>query len=269
LHILGRVLSKQLHDHAAAAAVFEEVVRLDQVDDYGRHYWAYNVDWDAADEALAEREYKRAVELNPEHPWWWSRWINFLITTGKLAQARREWNRANTALDVRECGPNDRVWWALHLWVARLLLHRGQLEFGRYVLGDVHEEPRRKDPQFVAIGHLLQFLDQAEDEESVFPWCVSPDDWWTKPYPHLTFNLEVDNMPLKRWYPARVVEVDDEAVWLIVGKKPESSGASPTYGRVSIPRTQFDAACREVSSSKIEPDRYLELAFYGDDDVVD
>jgi hypothetical protein len=102
----------------------------------------------------------------------------------------------------------------------------------------------------------------------VFPWCVSPEDWWTKPYPHLKFDLAVDSMPLKRWYPGRVVEVDDESVWLIVGKKPESPGASPTYGRVPIPRKQFDAACSDVPSSKIEPDRYLELAFYGDDDVL-
>lgn len=268
LHVLGRVLSKQLHDHVGAAKVFEEVVRLDHLDDYGHHYWAYNIDWEAADEALAEREYKRAVELNPEHPWWWSRWINFLITTGKLSHARSEWNRANTALGVRECDPDDRVWRALHLWVARLLLHRGQVEFARYVLSDVHEELRKKDPQFVALGHLLQFLDQAEDEESVFPWCVSPDHWWTSPYPHLTFDLELDGKPLKRWYPGRVVEVDEEAVWLIVGKKPESPEQFPTFGRIPIARQQFDSACRDAASSQIEPNRYLELAFYGDEDVL-
>jgi hypothetical protein len=248
--------------------VFAEIVHLDRFDDYGHHYWAYNVDWDAANEALAAREYEQAVELNSQHPWWWSRWINFLITTGQLARARGEWNRASAELGVSDCGPNDGVWWALHLWVVRLLLHRGQLDFARYVLGDVHEETRKKDLQFVALGHLLQFLDQADEEESVFPWCVSPDDWWVKPYPQLSFDLEVDNLPLKRWYPGRVAEIDDEAVWLIVGKGPESPGEPPTYGRVAIPRAQFDVACRDVSSSEIEPDRYLELAFYGDDDVI-
>lgn len=268
LHVLGRFLSKHRQDHVGAAEVFKEVVKLDDFDDYGHHYWAYNVDWMAANEALAEREYKRALELNREHPWWWSRWINFLITTGNLAQARREWNKASVELNVRECGSTDRVWRALHLWVARLLLHRGQIEFARYVLGDVPEELRNYDPQFVALGKLLRFLDQVDDEESVFPWSVSPNQWWTKPYPNLVFDLEVDKRPLKRWHPGRVLTVDDRAVWLVVGKAPESAEASPTFGVVPMDRPRFDAACNDASAAEIEPDRYLELAFYGDDDVI-
>jgi tetratricopeptide (TPR) repeat protein len=98
LHTLGRVLSKERGDHEAAIGVFEEALRLDDHDDYAHHYLAYNIDWLASDEDRADLEYKRAVELNRGHPWWWSRRINFLITTGRLNEARKNWHDATTSL---------------------------------------------------------------------------------------------------------------------------------------------------------------------------
>ena len=177
------------------------------------------------------------------------------------------WNRAHAALEVPDRGPADRVWWALHLWVARLLLHRGQVDFARFVITDIHPETRRQDVHFAAIGRLLQFLEQVDDGESVFPWSVPPETWWKSPYPHLPFPLELDGLPLKKWNPGRVLLVNEENVWLIVGKKPEAV-EGPRYGQVPIPRPFFDAACPAVSSLQLGSDRYLELAFYGDEEKL-
>ena len=58
-------------------------MELDLTDDYAHHYRAFNLDWIAEDQPTIESEYQRAIELNPRHPWWHSRWINYLITVGK------------------------------------------------------------------------------------------------------------------------------------------------------------------------------------------
>ena len=72
LNKLGRTLSKEVRNFAAAADVFRRAVQWDDQNDYGHHYLAYNIDWLANDPGLAEKEYRRALEVNPEHPWWWS-----------------------------------------------------------------------------------------------------------------------------------------------------------------------------------------------------
>jgi hypothetical protein len=264
LHILGRTLSKVYGDHLGAARIFQQAAEANDEDDYAHHYWAYNLDWDATDADLVEREYRRAVEINPGHAWWWSRLVNFLITTGRLSDARQAWNRAHTALDVPNRGPADRVWWALHMWVARLLLHRGQVDFARSVLTSVPDETRRRDGYFVALWRLLQLLEEVDSGESVFPWTVPAETRWTSAYPHLPLPLDLDGAPLMRWNPARVLEVDRDNVWTIVGRKPAGDASGPVFGRVPIPRQLFDAASPAVPSSELEPDRYLELGFYGD-----
>lgn len=268
LHIWGRTRSKLYGDHPGAARIFQRAAKAYDTDDYAHHYWAYNADWDATDADLVEREYRRAVELNPGHAWWWSRLINFLITTGRLMDARQEWNRAHTALDVPDRGPADRVWWALHLWVARLLLHRGQVDFARFVLTDVPDETRTKDMSFLALWRLLQLLEEVDSGESVFPWTVPAETRWTSSYPHLPLPLDLDGAPLMRWNPARVLEVDRDRVWIIVGRRPAGDESGPVFGRVSVPRQLFDAASPAVPSSELESDRYLELGFYGDQEKL-
>ena len=260
LHTLGRVLSKHCGDHRAAIEVFERAIPLDDRDDYAHHYLAYNVDWLADDEDRADREYKQAVELNKEHPWWWSRRINFLITTGRLSEARREWRDATTSLGRLTAEDSDYLYRALHLWVARLLLHRGQLDFAEQVLASVPERVRRHDTQFQALARLSATLHEAERGRGVFPWSVPPDRWWHS-FPNLGFPPELNGAPLVQWNPARVEDGDQDSVWLIVGSK--LAGELPTYGHLAIPRDRFDDASLDVKSEEIQPNRFLELAFYG------
>jgi tetratricopeptide (TPR) repeat protein len=260
LHTQGKVLSKQCANHAAAANVFEQAILIDDADDYAHHYLAYNLDWQAADEDRTDREYLRAVELNKEHPWWWSRRINFLITTGRLSDAKKSWSDAAEALGLVFAEESESVYRALNLWVARLLLHRGQLEFAQQVLASVPGPVRERDTQFRALDRLLETLREAERGRGVFPWSVLPDRWW-HPFPNLTFPPELNGEALMQWNPARVEDVDDENVWLIVGRK--RPGEAPTYGHLALPRDRFDGASPDVKSADLTANRFLELAFYG------
>src|SRR5207244_2489950 len=114
LHIHGRVLSRDLKNYAAAARVFARAIELDDADDYAHHYLAFNTDRLAGDTALVEREYHKAIQLNPTHAWWWSRWINFLITVGRMSDARREWSVAIDELRATDGWERASVFHELH-----------------------------------------------------------------------------------------------------------------------------------------------------------
>ncbi len=262
LNKLGRTLSKEARNFAAAAEVFRLAIEWDDQNDYGHHYLAYNVDWLANDPGLAEAEYRRALEVNPEHPWWWSRWINFLITLGRAREAREQWARAVDAMHLVAGEGPETVYQSLHLSVARLLIHRAQLDFADAVL---HETPvllRRNDRRFGALENLLAALREAERARSVFPLTVPFDKWWSDK-PHLYFPRKQN---IVKWFPAQVDAVSAEAIRLVMGKR--ADGQRVEYAHVELPRSRFDAASLDEPSGELEPGRFLELAFYGVEETL-
>ncbi len=260
LNQLGRALSKDARDFAAAADVFRKAIEWDDDNDYAHHYLAYNVDWLATDPGLAEQEYERAIDLNPEHPWWWSRWINFLITVGRPRDARAQWREAVSALGVTSGEPPDTVYQSLHLPVARLLVHRMQLDFAETVLTETPSALRQNDSRFRALTDLLAVLRETERARAVFPLSVPFADWWNGP--HLDFPRETPEGRLEQWFPAQVDEVDDAIVHLIMAKRDRDDG-KVTYAQVELPREQFDRASMDEPSERLQAGRFLELAFYG------
>jgi len=261
LHAAGSILSYVFRDHRSAVAVFERAVALDDRDDYGHHYLAFNLDWLAADIPWVERHYRRAIGLNPEHSWWWSRWICFLITIGRGYQAKQAWNDATDALSVDALPDDTGVFEALHLWVARLLLHRGQLDFAERVLNSTPTGVRREHVGFRALDRLLTALREAERGRGVFPLFIPPTEWWRR-IPHLDFPPQVDGQPLIQWNPARIDHISGETIHLIVGKSPNGS-ISATYGAIAIDSQRFNAASLDDRAEDLAPGRFLELAFYG------
>lgn len=253
--------SKQIE----AASVFREVASLDDKNDFAHHYWALNLDRAAGDKRVVEHEYLRAIELNPTHPWRWSRSINFLITVGRLAEAREQWQRALTMLPFR--GSNDVQWICegLHLVVARLLLHRAQLEFASKVLAGVPDVVRKEDKKFRALERLLKALTIARDERGVFPAEIDPDQYWTRS--HLDFPVTHEGLPLIQWNPARIDSVNEQTVCLIVAKHDDVT-KSTTYGRVELSLERFQAASPGQATSELSAGRLLELAFYGEEGLL-
>ncbi len=263
LNKLGRALSKEARNFTAAADVFRQAIRWDDRNHYAHHYLAYNIDWLATDPALAESEYRRAIQLNPEHPWWWSRWINFLITLGRAREAREEWARAVEALQLVAGEGPETVYQSLHLSVARLLIHRAQLDFADAVL---HETPvllRRNDRRFGALENLLAALREAERARSLFPLKVTFNERWTDK-PHLDFPRKQD---IVKWFPAQVDAVSGETIRLVMGKLADD-GQRVEYAHVELPRSRFDAASLDEPSGELEPGRFLELAFYGVEETL-
>jgi len=265
LHLRGRSLSKQKR-HSDAAEVFRQVVELDPDDDYAHHYRAFNLDWIAEDQPTIEVEYQRAIDLNPRHPWWHSRWINYLITVGKTTDARIAFANATEALQEAMESHPEYVYRSLHSWVAALLLHRGQLDFARQVLDRVPQDVRGEHRGFVALGEKLAAMEEARRGRGVFPLSVPASQHWRKS-PHLDFPPQVEGKDLRAWYPARVEAVSGQGITLIVGK-PSENGSPPTYGRINLSNERFDAATLDERTADLRPKQFLELAFYGDEGVL-
>ncbi len=266
LHAAGAALSYVFHDHRSAAVVFERAVALDPNDDYGHHYLAFNLDWLASDIDRVDWHYRQAIELNREHPWWWSRWICFLVTIGRGRHAQVAWRDAIDALSVESLPDDSRVFEALHLWVARLLLHRAQLDFSEQVLNLTPSAVRKKHPGFRALDRLLTALREAERGRGVFPLSVPPREWWRQ-MPHLDFPPQIDGHPLIQWNPARVEQINGDSIRLVVGKKPIDS-APPTYGTITVDLQRFNTATLDARVEDLAEGRFLELAFYGNQGML-
>ena len=258
LHVWGRCLSRDLKQFSEAADVFDIAIHEDSRDDYGHHYKAYNLDYIAKDEPSSELHYKMAVRLNPVHPWYWSRWINFLITTGRMKEAREEWVTAGNALSAPD-NCDDETFSHLHFWVAQLLIHRAQLDFAKQMLDEVPSRVRRNRSQFIELDQLLDSLLIARDERAVFPTYVVPDEYWSA-YPHLNQPLQWNGRSLTSFYSARVEEWREKDVDLVVGKKED---CDIRYGRVTFTQEEFKEALEGFDWDNHKEIRFVELCFYG------
>ncbi len=263
LHVWGRTLSRDLHRYRDAAIIFRSAVDEDDRDEYGNHYAAYNLDIIAAEEDEIELRYRRAVELNFSHPWYWSRWINFLVTTGRMQEAYQEWNIALNVLSAPD-NEDSSIYEHLHFWVAQLLIYRAQLEFAERVLQDVKPKVRATDVRFVELNRLLTGMKIARDERPIFPAYVDPANYWSK-YPHLEQPLHWRDRHLDSFYSARVEHVDDDAVAVIVGRREDGV---VRYGAINIPRDKFDSAALDFCAADLGAGRYIELSYYGDDQLM-
>jgi tetratricopeptide (TPR) repeat protein len=269
LHAAGRYLSYDAHRHNDAASIFERCLSYDDRDDYAHHYLAYNLDWQAVDPKRIEEHYQRAIELNRRHPWWWSRWISYLVTRGRSQMAQSEWRRALDALNISGLDtPSERaIAKSLHRWVARWLLHWSQLDFAEIVLESVPPQYRAEDSSLRALDRLLRSLREAERAYSVFPLSVPPECWWTRE-PHLTFPRVWEGQPLADWRPARVQALERGLIELLVGEPPPDSSSSPRYGFFTFRHEEIEAAADGFDPADLRPGRFLELAFYGDGNTM-
>lgn len=137
LHEIGRSLSYVFRQHQQAADVFRMALRLDEENAYSHHYLAFNLDWNAESVEEVEAHYQKAIELQPEHPWWWSRWISYLATRGQFKAAANQWRDALDALSVTEDATPDWIYLSLHRWVARWMLHWSNLDLAENVLRSI------------------------------------------------------------------------------------------------------------------------------------
>ncbi len=262
LHAWGRYLSHEAREHDRAAEVFQRAVELDSEDDYAHHYLAYNFDCQAVEEEKARHHYLEAVNLNLTHPWWWSRWINFLITTGRMDEAREELTRGRIELGLDTGDTPTHIFHAFHKWVVRLLLHRSQLDLAERLLADVDSDVIESDVGFRAMRTMLSNLEFTRDGCDVLPVYVDPDRDWTK-WPFIDKPARFRNLTRTAWNPAKIVSIGEDAVDLLVGKQLEDG--EHRFGRIEIPCDEFFNAIENVDPDVVGEGSFVELSFYGDE----
>jgi tetratricopeptide (TPR) repeat protein len=241
-----------------AASFFEMAVQWQPEDDYAHHYYAFNLDVRGRRPDLVERHYRQAIELSEANVWWRSRWINYLITRGRTAAAREAWSEALAAVDTVG-GAEDTLYENMHVWVARLLLHRGQLDFAAEVLRDIPWTVKEERPGIRAMERRLRALQQAQRTGAVFPLTIAPEDWWRGP--HLAERRKADGHPLRTWFAGRVEEVTEDSVVLHVAEAP-ASGREPVFGHVELEIDVFDRLCGDASADQVSAGRFVEIAYY-------
>ena len=260
LDVWGRVLSHDMFDYEGAVEVFEQAVKWDDEDDYAHHYYAYNLDVQGIKKDEVQAHYEKAIDLDSRHPWWRSRYINFLVTVGRMKEARRAWADALDALSLPNPSESSHVYRNLHLWVARLLIHRGQLDFVRGILDGIPQHLVEADPGLASMKEHLDALVEARDRRAVFPLTVRPALWWDGG-PHIS-----SRKGLREWLPGRIDSVDAEGVHIHTARRPPQEGAEPQYGFLTIGAARFTACSEDEDAGSMTAGRFIEIAYYERDD---
>jgi hypothetical protein len=262
LNILGYHLSVAQEDLRRAAEVFQLALSWDPRNPYAAHYRAFNLDRMAGttvdiDPNEVERLYRLAAEEWPDHVWFRSRLITFLIAEARIEEA---WSEFLSAIDAIGPDPTDFAYFGLHLHVARSFLYRGELDYAEHVVRGLPAE-LEGDERFVAIKERLGALREARDHGSYVPAPYLKSGWWRAPKllsPH----------DLTRWVAARVTSVLPDVVELDVADI--TPGSSPAYGSLELPKETLRSWWRGPGDlSELLVGDFLELGFYGHGDDVE
>lgn len=156
----GRARALSLSRHfAAAATVYKSGLSLFPKDDYGWHYLAFNLDRAGTPEEVPAA-FKTAIEIEPTHQWWNSRYVCWLIRNGRYAQARKEWSEALRRVDSDGSLANE-IADAFHYYVAQQWMERSHVSDARRVL-----EPL--SPGLVAASRTRELRERIRDTEKEF-----------------------------------------------------------------------------------------------------
>jgi hypothetical protein len=234
--------------------VYERAIERDPSDWYAHHYLAFNLDVQGKDAARVEAEYLEARSLHELHVWHHGRLACFYVTRSRTRDAEGTFNRAERLLEARH-GLDLRLYAELHRPLARLLLHRGQLDLARRVLEAVPVSLRAEARWWRALDQLHQLLLEAELDEAVFPPLdVAPDARWDTP--QLVTDPEA-RARLASWTPGRVTHVDDRGLTLRI------STARGAFGWRDVPAEALPRLWRASESAKTAG-TYVEIVMWQD-----
>ncbi len=245
-----------------AAETFARSLKWDLEDDYAHHYLAFNLDIQGRQAADVDEHYRFAIDLARRHPWWHSRYINFLITRGRTPDARRGWDSALDALRLPDPNADAEVYEELHMWVARLLVHRGELDFAGEVLDGIPDSVREASFGLAAIHRRLEALLEARRLGAVVPGPYLREGWW-KAGP---FRLErrLDGLKLIRWAAGRVetVDVAKKKLHLRVATVELGKDSRPALGTSEMTFADFDKMSRDQPAAELAAGRFVEIGVF-------
>lgn len=259
---VGRTLSYVHRLHRQAAEVFRVSLKFNPDNGYAHHYLAFNLDWIAAEKEQVEFHYQRAIELEPNHPWRWSRWISYLVTIGQNEWSHKEWKRAEQSFSLNQETTPDWIYFSLHRWVARWMLHWSRLEFAEGIL-DAVPERLFADASFLRLRDFLVALQEAKAGRVVFPLFVPSSQWWSATG-HAGLPNQIGDSPLRLWLPARIEYVEGgDSMYLSVGQRGRSKSERLWIEHREISRKEFSQANSSFAWDELAEGRFLELGFYG------
>lgn len=256
LNLWGRRLSKVDQNYEGATRVFERALQWDGEDSYANHYLAYNLDVQARESERVETHYRKAVLLQPEHPWLHSRLVNFLLAFARNREARDAWDKTQELSAFHSTGP---VYRDLHFWVLRMLLHRGQLDFAKAVLDCIPPEMLLQFPELKQLRDQYESQYLAQTHGALVPGPVLTDGWWSRGPFRLKRHLSSGHQ-LRTWCAARVEATGSGSIHLKM--------ASIELGQVSSPDLHWAEVEKEtlaewlLDSEELEAGSFLEIGYY-------
>lgn len=242
-----------------AIDVFAEALRWDDHDDYAHHYLAYNRDLIAGDPADIEAHFQRAIELAPGRVWWRARHVTFLIALGRYKDARKAWDLTRDALGLPDASAPS-VYEDLHVWVARLLIHRGQTEFAQDVLADVPAEVLEDHAGLRAMHARLTALVEARTRGAFAPgFYLTKPQWW-QAGPFLLERKLRDGRRLIEWTAARVDEIHARELHLRAARV--AGPGEPEIGTITLTFARFDQMSIDTKARELAAGRFVEIGKY-------
>lgn len=160
----ARHLSIVEKDHRAAADVYRRCVARFPEDDYAWHYLAFNRERSGGPRKEVEEAFREAVRLQPEHPWWHSRLVTFLIRDGQRTAARRAWAEAVASVDPDgDC--DAKLALDLHRYVADAWQRAGSAARGVDVLRPLPPSVLNASAELSSLRDLLHRSDPRRGQE--------------------------------------------------------------------------------------------------------
>jgi tetratricopeptide (TPR) repeat protein len=263
MNLLGRFLSRQ-HLFDEAIEVFKSVLQSRADDDYAHHYFAYNLDRLGRDPKKVEHHYRTAIERAPDNVWWHSRYVCFLITTGRDREARFAWTEALSATQSRANPPDAWYYENLHQRIVDLLLRRGQTDWAGSVLRSIPEQVFDRSADLRRLRDRQRVLIEVGRNGAVFPVWIEHSAWWSGP--HLLPRharkpgASKKEIPLESWWAVRVEALSGGDVYLLYA---ERADLDARYGRTTVRKRTVEGWLGDVAGEELEPGRFLEIGFYG------
>lgn len=255
-------LSVEFKEYRAAAAVYRVILEDDPEDAYSHHYLAWNLDQSGAEGPTAWREYQEAIRLEPDNPWYNSRFITFLRDNGFRREAHEAWERAVVHVLPGKWAARMRLPEEFHSWIARSALDVGDLELARKVLATLTPQDIKTCSRLLKLQEELQQYEEIEAlGEPVYPSSVKIVERWKKPL----LLPEVIVVPrsrrgaprerrLRDWYPGRVEAIDGNVVTLVL--------AEPGTKRLFTVEVEQEKLVQAASYEGPKVGRFLEYGEY-------
>lgn len=262
LDALGWSLSYEHRDYLRAADAFEEAIRWDRDDDYAHHYLAYNLDRAGRRVEDVERHYRVAVDLNGTHSWWRARLIIFLLSRGRIAEARTEWEEALLELGLGDGDASADTYESLHCWVAGALLDVGEIRWARDVMDEVPQWVHGQINSYAALVQRAEALLELGEGTAVVPaWRLRPR-WWESGPELLQHRLGTGEV-LVRWLASRVESRDEEGIRLRSAVLEVPQEGPPSFAWTRVSTEEFDALCRDaVGGADLVVGSFIEVGIY-------